>query len=484
MMLAFPEYAPDIADYNGAFTKTATNVVPRGDGYGPFKAHAVYSSGIPAACRGFFYARKTDGTVAVFAGTSTRLYLMSNTDFTWSDVSKGGSAYTGLSSAAQWQFAQFGNFVIAVHANVPPQVFDLSSSTAFADLSGSPPQAGGVAVVGRFLVMFNLLSNPYRVQWSGLNATTTWTPGTNSSDFQDLPDGGAVRGVAGGEFGHIFQDSTIRRMIYVPGSPLIFQIERVAEDKGLLAPYALIRAGERVFFPSAQGFHVITGASAPVPIGKEKFDRTFLADYDTSSPQLLIGAADPAETRVYWAYKSVSGSSGLFDKLLAYDYALNRATTINVSGEYLSSLARPGVTLESLDSVSSSIDALTFSLDDVSVAALARLSAVNSAHRLGFFSADNLEATIDTAEQSDGSRVRVKGFRPITDAATCYGAISGRETAQAAATYSTEQPVDMRGLCPANVSTRLARGRIRIPAATSWSYAAGVEPVFAPEGRR
>lgn len=484
MMLSFPEYAPDIADYNGAFTKTATNVVPRGDGYGPFKAHAVYSSALPAVCRGFFYARRTDGSIAVFAGTSTRLYLMSNTDFAWSDVSKGSLAYTTLSSTTQWQFAQFGNLVIAVQANVPPQVYDLSSSSAFADLGGSPPQAGGVAVVGRFLVLFNLLSNPYRVHWSGLNATTTWTPGTNSSDFQDLPDGGSVRGVAGGEFGHIFQESTIRRMIYVPGSPLIFQIERVAEDKGLLAPYALIRAGERIFFPTAQGFHVIVGSSLPVPIGKEKFDRTFLADYDSGSPHLLIGSADPAETRVYWGYKSLSGSVGLFDKLLAYDYALSRATAIQVSGEYLSSLARPGVTLESLDSVSGSLDALTFSLDDVSVAALARLSAVNSAHKLGFFSADNLEATIDTAEQSNGRRVRVKGFRPITDAASCYGSISGRETMQAAASYSVEQAVDARGLCPANVSTRLARGRLRIPAATSWTYASGIDPIFAQEGKR
>jgi len=483
-MLAFPEYAPDIADYNGAFTKTATNVVPRGDGYGPFKAHSVYSSELPAACRGFFYARKADGSIVVFAGTSTRLYVMSNTDFSWSDVSKGGVAYTTLASTAQWQFAQFGNLVVSVQANVPPQVYDLSSSTAFADLGGSPPQAGGVAVVGRFLVLFNLLSNPYRVHWSGLNATSTWTPGTNSSDFQDLPDGGAVRGVAGGEFGHIFQESTIRRMIYVPGSPVIFQIERVAEDKGLLAPYALIRAGERIFFPSAQGFHVIVGSSLPTPIGKEKFDRTFLADYDSGSPHLLIGSADPAETRVYWAYKSLSGSVGLFDRLLSYDYALNRATTIQVSGEYLSSLARPGVTLESLDSVSGSLDALTFSLDDVSVAALARLSAVNSAHRLGFFSADNLEATIDTAEQSSGRRVRVKGFRPITDAPACYGSISGRENVQAPATLSPEQPVDARGLCPANVSTRLARGRLRIPAATAWTYASGIDPIFAPEGQR
>ena len=57
-----------------------------------------------------------------------------------------------------------------------PQVFDLTSSSAFADLGGSPPQARYIAMVGRFVVLSGLLSTPYRIQWSGLNATTTWTP--------------------------------------------------------------------------------------------------------------------------------------------------------------------------------------------------------------------------------------------------------------------------------------------------------------------
>jgi hypothetical protein len=97
-------------------------------------------------------------------------------------------------------------------------VFDLSSATSFSNCAGSPPQAAYISVVGRFLVLSGLLSNPYRIQWSGLNATTTWTSGVNSSDFQDFPDGGVVRGVAGGEFGTVFQDQAIRRMSYIPGS--------------------------------------------------------------------------------------------------------------------------------------------------------------------------------------------------------------------------------------------------------------------------
>jgi hypothetical protein len=37
-------------------------------------------------------------------------------------------------------------------------------------------------------------------------------------------------------------------------------------------------------------------------------------------------------------------------------------------------------------------------------------------------------------------------------------------------------------ICPLNVSTRYSRARIRIPAGTAWTYAAGVEPYVALEG--
>ena len=47
MLLPFPEYRPDIADYQGSSTKVANNVVPRADGYGPFKDQVVYTQALP-----------------------------------------------------------------------------------------------------------------------------------------------------------------------------------------------------------------------------------------------------------------------------------------------------------------------------------------------------------------------------------------------------------------------------------------------------
>lgn len=484
-ILTFGPFAPDVSNFEGVHSQSLLNVVPRGDGYGPFQDFAALSAALPARCRGYFYAIKADSSIVVFAGTATKLYMMDNTDFTWDDVSKGLGTYSALSSNAQWQFEQFNNFVIATQANDVMQVFNLSSSSEFADLGGSPPQAAYISVVGRFLVASGLLSFPYRIQWSGLNATTTWTSGVNQSDFQDLADGGVVRGVAGGEYGLIFQDATIRRMTYAPGSPVIFNIDRISEDDGLFAPYSLIRAGERVFFLSPQGFKMIAPGGYPTPIGKEKVDRTFFADFDGGNIQLVLGASDPRSSRVYWAYKSISGATGLFDKILSYDWVLDKFTPIMMSGEYLASLSRPGITLEGLDALYPSIDAMTISLDDFSTATYSQLSSVDSAHRLGFFSGASLEATLIGPEKGgDGTRLFVRGFRPITDAPGVLGSVGYRENAQATVTYSAETAVNTQGLCPQRVSTRYARGKVRVTAGTTWTYAAGLEPDVTSDGKR
>jgi hypothetical protein len=52
----------------------------------------------------------------------------------------------------------------------------------------------------------------------------------------------------------VFQDQAIRRMSYIPGSALIFQIERITQDMGLFAPYSIIPSGSTMYFYSNKGF--------------------------------------------------------------------------------------------------------------------------------------------------------------------------------------------------------------------------------------
>lgn len=284
--------------------------------------------------------------------------------------------------------------------------------------------------------------------------------------------------MAGGEYGTIFQDQAIRRMTYAPGSPVIFQIERVTQDQGLYAPYSIIRSGDAIFFYSAKGFYQIEPGGLPQQIGRERVDRSFFKDLDKSNLQLFMGAADPRGTRVFWAYKSVNGATGSYDTILGYDRALDRFFPISMSGQYLLGISQTGVTLEGLDELSSSIDALVASLDSYATSVTPEIAQFNKAGTLGFFRGANLEATLETAEQgTDGRRIFLKGFRPITDASPVYGSASFRDNQQIAPVLIPESLINPRtGRCDFRKDTRYSRYKARIPAGTSWTFIAGVEP--------
>src|SRR5260370_33140346 len=171
----------------------------------------------------------------------------------------GGTASATLIPAENWQFAQFGNNVIAVQANANPQFYDTTAAAAFSDPGGAPPPARYIATVGRFLVLTGLYGTPYRVQWSGLNSITTWISGILQSDYQDFPDGGFVRTMAGGEFGVIAQATMFRRMTFIPGSTAVFQFEKIAGNAGTYAPSTLVRSGARRFYSPPPGVKAIHG---------------------------------------------------------------------------------------------------------------------------------------------------------------------------------------------------------------------------------
>jgi hypothetical protein len=351
-LISFPDYAPDVTPLGTADSQTIYNVVPRGDGYGPVPSLQQFTNALPGPCRGYFFGRKTDGSIAIFAGTATDLYLLNNANFQWVLASKGGISYGALPSTDNWSFAQFNDLIIACQANTVPQKFILTTASNFIDLGGSPPQAGSISVIGFFVVLSALTSNQRRAQWSDLDAPEIWAAGSGLSDFQDFPDGGSCIASSGGDaYGLIFQEQSIRSMTYAAGNPAIFQFYRFSTQEALFGKYSIINIGNLVFYISATGFKQILSTGDPTPIGKEKIDRTFFNDADKGNLQLVLGASDPSSTRVYWAYKSLSGSAGLFDRILVYDYALNKWTRVNLYGEFIATLAKPGVSLEQLDAV-------------------------------------------------------------------------------------------------------------------------------------
>jgi hypothetical protein len=54
--LSFAEWRPDVSDYRAASSQLINNVLPRGDGYGPFPDFVSFTAALAAACRGYCFA--------------------------------------------------------------------------------------------------------------------------------------------------------------------------------------------------------------------------------------------------------------------------------------------------------------------------------------------------------------------------------------------------------------------------------------------
>lgn len=421
----------------------------------------LVGTSVSAQCRGMFSARKSDGTIQHFAANANKLFTYNTGTLAWDSVTN-PLGYADPPTGYHWQFAQFGNLVIAVQPNVPPQVFTLGTSTTFTALGGAPPMAAYIAIVQRFVVLTGIANFPFRIQWSGLEDALNWTSGSNSSDFQDLPDGGPTRGVVGGDFGVVFQDNVIRRLIWNQNPATVFDINKITEEMGLRAPYSLCKAGGEVFFWAQQGFHRIGYSGGPIPIGKEKVDRTFQAAIDTASMSLMIGANDPEGSRVVWMYKSTLGAAGFGDRLIIYDYLLERWTEIGLVAGGLEFLANMTMT-------------------DLAP----KIAAFDQTHKIGLFNGSNMAAGLETAviALDAWKRVRVQGSRPISDAASCSVTIFTRDGLEATEVSAGTVAMNAQHWAEANVSGRFVRGLMIVAAGVTWTYATGLDPVFAPEGR-
>jgi len=96
---------------------------------------------------------------------------------------------------------------------------------------------------------------------------------------------------------------------------------------------------------------------------------------------------------------------------------------------------------------------------------------------LGFFTGENIEAILETAEQdAEGPLVFVSDLFPATDSPDCLCSIGYRIRPMDTIAYTDEQAVTEDGNCPVFVEGRYAKARMRIPAGSVWSYARGVRP--------
>jgi hypothetical protein len=484
VLYPFGSWLPDQAPFQSAASQDANGVAPSVTDYKPVKSFGAVADAITARSQGAYALRNSTQLIFNFCGDTTNLYKMDTDGLGFTDVSRAAGGDYATPATGWWDFTRFGDYVIARNGLDATQVFQAGTASAFTALAGSPPDAYFGGVLGEFSIAARLVSSFNTIAWSAIGDHADWAASaTTMSDSQELPDGGPIMGFVGGEVGFVFQEERIRRMTF-EGPPIIFRFDPITEGLGIRAgcERSLVAWEGLICWIGQNGFYMMRGGVEIVPIGEGKIDNWFFDDVDEANFHRITSAIDPENRLVVWSYPSTS-SGGTPDTLLYYHWPTGKFSYARVAlHEHIYvSVAQTGYTLEDLDTVNPSIDALNHSLDSVIwVGEGGRgLAGFNTSHQAGFFDGSNVEATIETGELqfAEGRMSLLRSIRPMVEG-TSVGSMSvtikGRNLLHESPTEGTASRVNANGVCTLREKWRYHRAILTIPAGSTWKHAIGV----------
>lgn len=359
------------------------------------------------------------------------------------------------------------------------------------------PKAKYLAVVRNFLVGANT-NDPVngaqvqRVWWSALNDPTNFpTPGTAAaatvqSDYNDLlGKGGAIYGIVGGlgtADGAVFMEDAVYRMVYA-GPAAVFDFFVAEGVRGTRSPGSIVQVGPVVFYLGRDGFYRFDG-TVSTPIGATnsegitRVDKWFYANVDLNNLSRVVGAADPVNKLIYWAWPDLTASNGNPNNLLIYNWELDRWSWGQITVELLVAVKTFGTTIDAWTTPYGTLDAVPFNFDSQAwIGGKDIFGAFDTSHKLGFFNGTNLQATIDFGEVQPfpGRLAMVKNARPLVDGGSPTVAIGTRNRTEDTPSFNAATSLNSLGTCPQRATGRYVRGEVVIPANSNWSHIQGLE---------
>ena len=477
--LTFGEWMPDQPGISGALTD-AKNVVSQAIGYGPLPSAATFSDEASESLTTLVAGKTPANTTKLFAAGSTKIYDVSGVG-ALTDVSKSGG-YTPSANVDRFRFTQFGNVIIGTNNNDPMQAYTLGTSTAFADLAASAPICKYLTVVRDFVVTaFTTESStvyPARVRWSGINAETSWgSSQVTQADYQDIPDGGQIVGIRGGEFGLVFLEKGISRMSYV-GTPFIFQFDNISRGKGCIAAGSIAQTQGVSFFLSDDGFYMCDGQQV-LPIGAEKVDRWFFANADESAFDSMSAAVDPVRKLIIWNFKTTFAQR----QLIIYNFKTQKWTYGDAGADYISDASTSATTLENLDSISSSIDALPVSLDSILYMGGKYFLGGTSGAYVVTYNGQPATGQLITGDLNAGGRSVVTLARPQVDNGSATVSVASRTLLSEIPSFGTGVAADSENRVSLRSNGYYHRFKV-VPTGANWATAVGMDVDLFGQGGR
>jgi hypothetical protein len=257
-------------------------------------------------------------------------------------------------------------------------------------------------------------------------------------------------------------------MSYV-GTPFVFQFDNISRNLGCYEPNSIVQWQGVTYFLGDDGFYACDGQQV-VGIGAEKVDRFFFNDADEGSFPEMSTAVDPIRNLVMWGYRN----AGDIYRLLVYHVNTKRWSYVDTVINRLGSYSTPAITLENVDTYSTSIDALDISLDSrFWQGGKLLLGGVRGAKIVTFSGTDKV-ANIETSDiESQAQSSMITLARPLIDNGSASVGIASRNSLNDAVVFgsqnspSSENRVGLRAVGKYH--------RLRVQPTGNWTTAIGLD---------
>ncbi|SDG34572.1 hypothetical protein SAMN04487974_102124 [Pelagibacterium luteolum] len=484
MQVPFGPLAPDAKATAPGVVMTAQNVLPLPEGYGPMRrlVAAASAAALSANPRGLISLVQRNGAYQVFAFTETTIQEM-QADFTWVVTASGLSCTAG----DDWSSVHFGDQLLATNTTDGLKAYNIElggSVSAVAD-AGAPRSVFSCANV---VVALDTLDNSGTrnnrlIRTSAFGDHTNWK--TKGADYQPLDDGQElICGVSlKNNAAVVFQADAMRLMQFGnAGGGATFSLQSIADGRGAVGERSVISFDGVCYFLASNGFWKFS-MNGLTPIGSGKVDQWFFDNVEISRLSEVQGSVDPSRKMVWWRFPSTAiGESVIFDDMIGYSWEFDRWVTAKVSTSYLSRIATPGYTLDSMDSFGP-LDSIDIPLDSRFWAGGAPLfAAINADLKFATFSAGALAPLIQSRTANSPRSGLITSCTPLTDAANCTVALGVSDKLSDALTWKAASSIKPSGRVPLrgrgkNVSFRWANAQDE-----EWEYVKGVDHIDAGAG--
>ena len=216
-----------------------------------------------------------------------------------------------------------------------------------------------------------------------------------------------------------------------------------------------------------------------ISIGAEKVDKYFLQDASESDYPTMSAAVDPIRKLVLWNYVSISGDR----KLLIYNFSTKKWTYGDAGTDYIAEASSANVTLEQLDSISTSIDDLTTSLDSRLYVGGKYFLGGTFGNKIMTYTGVNQSGDIQTGDIDVGANSVVTLARPQVDNGSADVSVASRTLLNQSVTFGTAVSASSENRCSLRSAGRYHRIRVQ-PTGDNWENAVAVDIDVVAQGVR